>query len=288
MQTRQSINDSEIRKLIWQGAIPVVFNMISHEITSLQTPYPLYMMVPRQSYFTLLIDTVRNHFESYVSTFNKDEIWFEYDNQPLKWNMPVGVLYDACMLHNTAGSDVQRTTLSKELPWRVTVHFHSFPSEQLIRIKSDVDIQWIYMNALKEAMYVKCGNTKGIMTLSKVDQLKLWDSVRESKLLEYEEIQKQLSQSSGTIRNLPVRVLTISSDNNNSASFISSHKLYCVDVHSETTIADFVANKLGNNAELYNVVIQGLIVQSDTTLQWLVDNCSHPDHFLYICCIQKQ
>jgi len=37
------IDDSLIKKKIWDGSIPVVFTLAPHEVTSLQQPHPYYV-----------------------------------------------------------------------------------------------------------------------------------------------------------------------------------------------------------------------------------------------------
>jgi len=38
-----SPEDSEIRRAIWEGAIPIVFSIAQDEVTSLQPPFPYYV-----------------------------------------------------------------------------------------------------------------------------------------------------------------------------------------------------------------------------------------------------
>jgi len=296
--TPTTIHDSDIRRQIWQGSIPIVFNIASHEVTSLQAPHPLYVMVPRHSYLTLYIDVVREHFEPFVSNFNKDDVWVEYENIPLKWNIPLGVLFDFSMLQreqlNSSSASItgyQNRILRKEIPWRLTVHFHSFPDREVIRIRSDNDIQWNYLNSLKEAFYVKYSNTKPILTLNKQDQTKLWQSIKDARLFEYEEVQQLLQQSVNNVRNFPIRLITVNRTE-------VKQKLYCIDANSNEiqTLGDFIQmvtreqmepDAQNGNLNTQNIVIQGIFPALDTNLQWLVNNLSHPDHFLYIC-IEKQ
>ena len=42
-----------------------------------------------------------------------------------------------------------------------------------------------------------------------------------------------------------------------------------------------------NEPATHNVVIQGIILPLDATLQWLSEHFSHPDNFLYICVLPK-
>lgn len=47
----------------------------------------LQLLVPRQSYFPLVMDKVQKHFLKHMSTENQEhgEMWLEFEGQPLKW-----------------------------------------------------------------------------------------------------------------------------------------------------------------------------------------------------------
>lgn len=51
-------NDREILREIWDGKIPVCFQLDSSEVFEMQQPEPFYLMVPRLSYFPLVTDKV--------------------------------------------------------------------------------------------------------------------------------------------------------------------------------------------------------------------------------------
>lgn len=53
-------NDREVLREIWDGKLPVCFQLDQEEIMEIQQPDPFYVMVPRLSYFPLVIDKVRN------------------------------------------------------------------------------------------------------------------------------------------------------------------------------------------------------------------------------------
>ena len=96
-------------------------------------------MLPRQGYLTSCIEDVKKHFEAYTSSFGKgtadyENIWFEYNDVPLRWHLPVGVLFDMAHLHNE--TDI-------ELPWKVIVHFQTFPSEKIVRFASEMMLNLI-------------------------------------------------------------------------------------------------------------------------------------------------
>lgn len=51
-------NDREILREIWEGKLPICFRLDPEEVYELQQPDPFYLMVPRLSYFPLVIDKV--------------------------------------------------------------------------------------------------------------------------------------------------------------------------------------------------------------------------------------
>jgi autophagy-related protein 5 len=93
-------------------------------------------MVSRQTYISLIKTTIKEIFIEYTRN-KKDDIWFEHNNLPLKWHLPTGVLHD---LYNT----------TNQLPWKIIVHFSNFPSEKIFKITQMEDIQWNFINTLKE------------------------------------------------------------------------------------------------------------------------------------------
>jgi len=55
-------------------------------------------MAPRENYFFYILNEVKWLFDSYRPTDKVDaydEMWFEFNNTPLKWNVPIGVQFDA-------------------------------------------------------------------------------------------------------------------------------------------------------------------------------------------------
>ena len=51
-------------------------------------------MAPRENYFFYLLAEVKSLFDAYGPSDKLDaydEMWFEYNNSPLRWNVPIGV-----------------------------------------------------------------------------------------------------------------------------------------------------------------------------------------------------
>jgi autophagy-related protein 5 len=56
---KEMANDREVLREIWEGRLPVCFQLNSEEVYSLQAPDAYYLMVPRLSYFPIVTDKVR-------------------------------------------------------------------------------------------------------------------------------------------------------------------------------------------------------------------------------------
>lgn len=67
-------NDREVLREIWDGKLPICFQLDQEEIMEIQQPDPFYVMVPRLSYFPLVTDKVGiswtiSLFLAYLRTF---------------------------------------------------------------------------------------------------------------------------------------------------------------------------------------------------------------------------
>ena len=108
--------------------------------------------------------------------------WFSFEDVPLKWHYPLGLLYDLF-----SGASGAQPSIKDELdgggagtlPWRLRLHFTGWPDEQLVRLDAEgkvVHDAWI--NSVKEADFLRNGTAKGIMTLSKDHSTRFWEAVQ--------------------------------------------------------------------------------------------------------------
>ena len=128
--------------------------------------------------------------------------WLDFEGVPLKWHYPLGLLYDlysgAEPVHLQRGGDlphedVHGSTAQQQasragngegndqevLPWRLTIHYSGFPGDQLIPLDGEGKaLQDSFVNAVKEADFIRNGTARTVMGLSMDDSDKLWRSVQ--------------------------------------------------------------------------------------------------------------
>ena len=148
----------------WRGGIPCIFALAPDELVTLVPPRPYCMCLPRQSLLPLAADVVRKHFEPFAPPMGAANLWFEAEGTPLRWQMPIGVLYDLL-----CGEDA---ATRHELPWRITVHFASFPTGDVLRATVR-EAESVLMNNLKESTFLRCGSAMPAMQLDAASQTAL-------------------------------------------------------------------------------------------------------------------
>lgn len=263
----------EIQKGVWEGRIPVAFRL-SEEDTEGERPEPVYLMVPRISYFPLHTEKINKHFLKYASEKESEEIWLEHDNQPLKWHYPVGLLFDLY------GSETS-------LPWTITVHFKDFPEEELLHCVSKDAVESHFMSSIKEADSLK-HRGQVINSMQKRDHKQLWTGLLHDKFDQFWSVNKKLMESSGdeTFKYIPFR-------------------LYMVDRHYMTNLFRPLTEE-GHHQSLKHLLlsavpqffneeeefqkhvrIHGAEPLLDTPILWLSENFSFPDNFLHLVISDK-
>ncbi|KAK9092972.1 hypothetical protein Syun_027883 [Stephania yunnanensis] len=127
---------SEAQKLVWEGTIPLEIRLHESEITTYPPPPPALILGPRLGYLPLLAQQVKPYFSDTLPP-GADTVWFEYKGLPLKWHIPIGVLFDLL-----CGEP--------ERPWNLTVHFRGYPTDLLSPCEDEDSVKWSFINSLKE------------------------------------------------------------------------------------------------------------------------------------------
>ena len=170
----------EFRRKLWDGYIPVKVTLYYKEITTTRIVRGLYILLPRANYFTHILLRVKTYFDDFVSPeyiHNVGEMWFEFNGQPLKWNIPVGVQFDTLIGHGNHDE-----SKAEQLPWELTFHYKGCPDEFIRLDKSQggyvgIDnLKFSYINSLKESHALRMGSANEILARMKGNE--------EAKLLE--------------------------------------------------------------------------------------------------------
>lgn len=161
-----------IKEKVWNGAVKVRIEFGDAHFL---------LLVYRLLYFPLHYPHIVQFFSDITgSDLTATPVWLEYENVPLKWNLPVGVLYD--LLYLLGKKDPRE-------PWVLELKHHSlsspYPSDKIIPFENEGKTSLyekttcqVVMNHLKQSCYVVNGNSRAMVNLSESNSRALWDSIR--------------------------------------------------------------------------------------------------------------
>ncbi|KAM0129427.1 hypothetical protein ACHAPC_000839 [Botrytis cinerea] len=250
-------------------------------ITHPSSTIPYLINIPRVSYLPLL-------FPRLISFFGENVTSFSYEGILLK-NLPVGLLCDL---------------YQPELPWRIELG--DGPS---------FDIHDTFINSVKEADFIRNGNAKGIMSMSKEHSTQLWNSVQDNDLHTYLKVSTILLNPATPLKHIPLRIYLPSSSSPSStphpASSISSKApgtssppppifaFKTVQTLIQPQIASREPQTLGGalntilpslfpsrrDAILADVILHGATVPFKAPLEDLMREASYADGWLNVCVV---
>jgi autophagy-related protein 5 len=256
--------DADVKRTVWNGTIPVMVSLAVSEVGGTATPRPLFLNVPRCSYFAAKThETIREHFASSIPA-SGGEMWLEFNALPLRWHYPVGVLYDLLA--------------ESELPWSLVVHFQNFPTEQVMRLgnSSATPVRSYFMNSLKEATYVKQNGIKVINDFGIRESDAIWEGLYDGN---YEKFWSTASVTSpSTTANLPIRILRP----NFPIMQFPCPTQQTTDQDTPHTLSTALAFCKVPLAPSSSILVHGISPPLETPLPWLYQHFCHPDGFLYI------
>uniref|UniRef100_A0A7E4ZW90 Autophagy protein 5 n=1 Tax=Panagrellus redivivus TaxID=6233 RepID=A0A7E4ZW90_PANRE len=261
-------DDYEVKRTIWDGKIPVEFALDPSEF-SYRSTQSHFMMVPRVSYFTLVLMKALKHFESSIDELNdSDEIkdaWLEFNGIPLRMHYPIGVLFD---VHSKDGV----------LPWVVTVRFKNFP-DTLVRCTTIDTMRHYFLQTVKEADQLK--HKGAIMSaMSAQEHAQLFDSIRRDDFNDFWQVNKKLNENTDPkVIHIPIRFYY--------ADLPFRQVLISTEPNPESeTAADLSSafKKVFPNLSIdeYNLISHGIHVPTDSPVLWLSSNFAYPDNFVHV------
>eukprot|EP01101_Sappina_pedata_P009316 TRINITY_DN5396_c0_g1_i1.p1 TRINITY_DN5396_c0_g1~~TRINITY_DN5396_c0_g1_i1.p1 ORF type:complete len:303 (+),score=70.90 TRINITY_DN5396_c0_g1_i1:39-947(+) len=287
-------DDYEICRESWEGSIPILIQLAPDENSTNHAPDPFCMMVPRNSYFPLITDPIREYFSSYITSLSAspDEIWFDFRNIPLKWQYPIGVLFD---LYALAGLD---SNVNSALPWILTIHFREYPKDILLRCSADeakVLAKSNFMNTLKEANYLKHGDIVKINSFSFVQQDNLWEGLIKGQFDTFWEVNQLLLSGSDpkSFKYVPMRVFRSLDSTVHPPLIQEPISPFNPKTGAALTLGqallDLFPSQMVSESEMaqgVRILIEGISPPLCTPIAWLSQYMSHPDNFLYVCIVR--
>lgn len=252
-----------LRDKVWNGSINVklTFDIGEDELKE------YLLTIPRVSYLPIYYQEVIEYFRNFQDI--SDPIWLEYNSIPVKWNLPVGVIYDFYHIPNTLGCRIDNSVLKLSLKSGLSYPNEILPCTYRGRIDYERSLMDNYFNQLKQSSFVLNGNSKLVMNLSTDNSSKLWESIRNHDLNDYSTVTKRLAPKS--INKIPIKI------------YVSNSSMIQLPVMTNENLNDLL-EKYHNNFDAY---VQGINVKDlklvDLSQLWTL--FKHLDNFLYIVLI---
>ncbi|CAK4029474.1 Autophagy 5 [Lecanosticta acicola] len=215
---------ANLQAKIWSGSLPLEIRLAASDCRTYDESEPYLIQYPRLSYLAFLLPKLHAFFTP--SLINADvasnDAWLSFEGVPLKWHYPLGLLYD--LFSGAEPADLEppgkpesvsasqatgeSSTRSSPIPWKLTIHYSDFPGEQLIQLDPEGrTMQDTFVNAVKEADFVRNGSGRTVMLMSKEDSDNLWLSVQQHNLVLFNTVNTKLLNPPGMeLRHVPIKI----------------------------------------------------------------------------------
>ncbi|VDK54879.1 unnamed protein product [Anisakis simplex] len=280
--------DYEVTRKLWDGRVPVQFVLDSAEFLQRSTKpfcvgficllFPLKAMVPRMSYFPLILPRVLQYFNTVVEPIAVDSVWLQYNGQPLKW-------YTHYFQNN----------LLPYMHSNVEYVLKNFPKE-VMRCTGDA-LESVFIQSIKEADQLK-HKADIINSMKSEEHKQLWNGLVQEfesfvsfdirnvylsdRFDEFWSVNKKLMENSDSraILHVPIRIYEAR----------QPFRQILVTPYNENggrrTLAD-VLEMIHVNETDKNVVSHGILLPSETPLLWMAENFCYLDNFIHIVLVPQ-
>jgi len=229
---------------------------------------------------------------------------------------PIGLLYD----NHTIAASVRNHSTSATVPLRLVLHLASPPNDKLLLVPNAETCKQAFMGQLKEADFIRWGNTKRMTSMRKADQDGIWEGIKEHNFDDFWRIASKVtpttvparSQSppptSGSLHTRPPSAdpgSTSTVSDRDSASNVRSVpvRIYLpdgpvlqelvpplIDDGESHTLSRFLSTTLpllfpssGHGRQPVYAMIQGVICPPDAEMAWLGACMAGADGWVNIC-----
>ncbi|CAH8869445.1 unnamed protein product [Trichobilharzia szidati] len=201
------MTDSNILKLVWEGKIPACFSLAQEDLAHEDhVPPPIYMFLPRVSYFPLVTEKVIKQFSQFTqisSTFKPSsedasfESWGKTEHEaqftppsplppdqvtvskqhPLVNEFWLEYAHQPLKWHYPIGLVFDMCADTIDIPWKITVHFSNYPTDLLLSPPvSRPAIEAHFLSMIKEADALK-HRSYVINQMQARDHRQLWNGL---------------------------------------------------------------------------------------------------------------
>ncbi|KAI1353477.1 autophagy protein Apg5-domain-containing protein [Xylaria sp. FL0043] len=247
---------ASVPQTLWDLQVPLYITHASAPNT------PFVTAVPRFSYLALLLPRLSTYFGLPCSSFHHEDV--------LLRNLAVGLLVDL---------------YQPRLPWRLVVGDGV-----------SWDIGDTFLNSAKEADFVRNGNAKQIMSLSKENTTALWNAVQDNDYTSFNKVNSRLLNTSRELKNVPLRIyiptsprdMTGGGSNNTAGAFKVMQSLVQPRINDRTpqTMGVALRNLLpklfpsSRDPVLAAAILHGVRVPFHAPLEELMREAAYPDGWL--------
>eukprot|EP00667_Euglena_gracilis_P015753 EG_transcript_16403 len=276
-----SATDEAVQREIWKGEVPVEYTLADSEVAVIGKPPPFYQLIPRMSYLPFYLPDVRNHFAPAAVKLGQDKarMWLSHNNAPVKWHLPLGVIYD--MIHQdsdpAAGPVLQ-----------LTVHFDGFPEGKVLSLQTEEDVGSFFLHSMKEAACIRFDSAKAVITLTTKDKQELCEAVRDcySRFSSYQKVREKIEQGEKACDKLAVRLVVRSA-----VDAPGQFRLLLRTARRDQTVGQLLHATLPAHfptvpegaaaSPSATAVLHGVTPLAAMPLRF-VAKCSHPDLWIYL------
>ncbi|KAK7205164.1 autophagy protein Apg5-domain-containing protein [Myxozyma melibiosi] len=277
---------SDLRRRVWDGVVPIQIILAADEARMSVDPY--YINASRISYFPLLFPQITAYFKPYLrdpDSADSLEWWLEFEDVPLRWNWPIGLLYD--LLTGLDPSQSDNPDHDWHLPWTLVLHHNRYPTETLLRLRNTGDLVENWVNRVKEADFIRRGNATTVMNLSKADSTNLWSGVETHNYdLFWSVAKKLLPSETSSLRHIPIKIY-LPSSNKVLQTLVPPH-LSPKEPHTVgTALHKFLPDLFPSRRTclLARPILHGAFLGMTVPLAELLSECMYTDGYLHICIV---
>ncbi|KAH9199333.1 autophagy protein Apg5-domain-containing protein [Zygosaccharomyces rouxii] len=281
------MNMDQIRELVWSGAINVQINvkqsLLLNEVSHKESL--VNVRIPRDTYLVLYLPAIVSHLRNSLKIDPNGNdggtYWFEFEDVPLFWNYPLGVLYDSMLALNPPGR-VSRDTENSINVWKIELAYGSNPPAGVIPLINGIDqIKSYWMHQWKQSCYILNGSAKQVMSLSMQDSQQFWGSILNRDRTNFGRI------SSKIIPKRPKFIPIILHQTLPDIKRIQLSATECKDDGSLQTVADLAKIQFPeffqDNQVLMKAVSNGIEVPLHSNVFELYQRLMSFDGFLHVC-----